>query len=249
MRTCGECIKNVGGRCQDKMPNGEPVNIKVSVELEACIAQYGYEGFRPKQNSVEVVCINCIRYNGALRPCNKGHTPVSDRDCCLIGFEPSPALSPKPQGPSYFAIKVVETKENDMNAIIRLADSQLNKQIEDFGGLSLDIREALESLQSEERKQAAQTAAKEVLNLLNSANASIEDSVSEINAARRLEKQARNRISEINRARVYGLETNNFVPLGILVGKIQPYQVDNEVLRKVPGDWVSSKDESSKDGK
>ena len=133
----------------------------------------------------------------------------------------------------------------NMNAIIRLADSQLNKQIEDFGGLSLDIRGALTELQDAERKESAKAAAKEVMAFLQNTNGAIEFQVKEIRRARRLEETAKKSIEQLTRAKAYGLETNNFIPLGILLGQIGEYSVENKDLLKVPADWQPKKAEVS----
>src|SRR5579859_5049907 len=73
-----------------------------------------------------------------------------------------------------YYVNSTKKETGNMNAIIRLADSQLNKQIEDFGGLQLNIREALETLQAEEQKQASHAAAKEVMEYLKNANVAVE---------------------------------------------------------------------------
>lgn len=137
--------------------------------------------------------------------------------------------------------KEEETMSN--TAIIRLADSQLNKEIEDFGGLSLDIREALTNLQAEERKQSAQDAAKVVMQYLKDASDRIEDNVDSIRSARRQEEAAKKSIDRINRAKAYGLETNNFVPLGVMLGRIYEHNVDNKDLLKIPEGWEPKKAE------
>ena len=129
------------------------------------------------------------------------------------------------------------------NAIIRLADSQLNKQIEDFGGLSLDIRGALNELQDAERKESAKQAAQEIVSLLKVASASVEFQVKEIRRARRLEESAKKSIAELARAKAYGLETNNFIPLGVLLGHVYEHNVENKDLLKVPADWQPKKAE------
>lgn len=119
------------------------------------------------------------------------------------------------------------------NAIIRLADSQLSKQIEDFGGLQLDIREALEEMQKEEQKTAALQAAKEVMQVLKAANNHIEVAVLTIRDARKTEQRAKERITALNKAKAYGKATNNFVPLLVLLGKISEYDVENKELLKI----------------
>jgi hypothetical protein len=124
------------------------------------------------------------------------------------------------------------------NAIIRLADSQFTKEVADFGGLNVDLREALQDMQAAQKKEAAIAAAKEVMGVLNAAEIVIEENVSEIRSARNTVEAAKTRIADINRAKAYGLETNNFVPLGILVGHVGSHRVENKELLKVPTDWT-----------
>lgn len=134
----------------------------------------------------------------------------------------------------YYASPSKLKKENNMsNAIIRLADSQLSKQIEDFGGLQLDIREALEEMQKEEQKTVALQAAKEVMRVLNAANNHIESNVLTMREARKTEQRAKEKIVAINKAKAYGKATNNFVPLSVLLGLVAEYQVENKDLLKI----------------
>jgi hypothetical protein len=131
---------------------------------------------------------------------------------------------------------------NMSNAIIRLADSQLSKEVEDFGGLQVDLRDALTKLQAEERQTAAANAAREVMSLINDANEHIEYQVREIRSCRNFVENAKKDISAINKARAYGLKTNNFVPLAVHLGKILPNQVEDKSLleideSKLPEDW------------
>jgi hypothetical protein len=124
------------------------------------------------------------------------------------------------------------------NAIIRLADSQFTKEVADFGGLNIDLREALQDMQATQKKEAAIAAAKEVMGVLNAAETVIEDNVGNIRSARSIVENSKARIASINRAKAYGLETNNFVPLGILIGSIYEHHVENKELTKVPSDWA-----------
>jgi hypothetical protein len=138
-------------------------------------------------------------------------------------------------------LEVPTTKKEETtmsNAIIRLADSQFTKEVADFGGLNVDLREALQDMQAAQKKEAAIAAAKEVMGVLNAAEIVIEENVSEIRSARNTVEAAKTRIADINRAKAYGLETNNFVPLGILVGHVGSHRVENKELLKVPTDWT-----------
>lgn len=129
-------------------------------------------------------------------------------------------------------------KENiNMNAIIRLADSQLNKDMEEFGALPIDIREALVGMQETAKKDAAQAAAKEVMALLSNTSKQVEYKVNEIRSYRKSIDGLKDGLEAISRAKAYGLETSNFIPLAILAGQISASSIDNKDLTKVPEDW------------
>lgn len=134
--------------------------------------------------------------------------------------------------PYYSYSKKEETKTMS-NAIIKLADSQFTKEIADFGGLNVDLREALQDMQAQQKKDAAIAAAKEVMGVLNRAEQSIEANVEEIRRARKAEANAKAHIEKINRAKAYGLATNNFVPLAVELGLVNEYNVENKDLLKI----------------
>jgi hypothetical protein len=132
------------------------------------------------------------------------------------------------------------------NAIIRLADSQFNKEVVELGGsnigLSSDLKEALAELQEKDRKESAKAAATEVMNLLKLAEGHIERKVEVIQNARRQEALAKKEILDFQKARAYGLATNNFVPLAVLTGHIWKGDISNKSLleideSKLPEGW------------
>lgn len=139
---------------------------------------------------------------------------------------------------SFYYTHSLKKESINMNAIIRLADSQLNKDMEEFGALPIDIRTALVTMQEEAKKNAATSAAKEVMQLLENTNKQVEVKVTSIRSYRKLIDSTKTELETIARAKAYGLETSNFIPLSILAGQIRIGDLDNKDLGKVPEDWA-----------
>jgi hypothetical protein len=122
---------------------------------------------------------------------------------------------------------------NQANAIISLADSTLENEVEDFNGLQEDIKAALGDLQIAERKSIAEKAAKDIMSTIVLANNQIGQQVTNIRSYRKYVADAQTKIAEIKKAKAYGKATNNFVPLAILLGTISEHSVDNKELLKI----------------
>ena len=132
----------------------------------------------------------------------------------------------------------IKKETSNMNAIIRLADSQLNKELVQFGALPIDIRTALVDLQDKAKKEAAQASAQEVMNLLTLASKKVEAKVNDIRCYRKAVETMKDDLAAIGRAKAYGLESSNFVPLAVLLGQLSASNVENKDLTKVPEDWA-----------
>lgn len=293
MPTCGDCKKNVDGRCKDLRPNGKPFDMPVTNISGACTPNTDLgEGFVPKEQPVmlgqllkkkfdevpaETTCCDCEHFTGEGKICKDGrhyantltlkcvnfklkkaNAPKKCCGTCARYSEESCNLTSKPlhvesdwgwgceshilaEKSDQEVVKQKPSTEKETstmsNAIIRLADSQFNREVVELGGsnigLSQDLKEALLELQAKDRKESATAAAAEVMSLLKAAESKIESEVGTIQHARRMEANAKKRIADINRAKAYGLATNNFVPLGVLVGTIYAHHVSNEDLLKI----------------
>jgi hypothetical protein len=192
----------------------------------------------------KTTCFDCSHFKGQNKSCGNGHFANNTAYKCHK-FEIRFIDDKVVEQASLEAIRekaltktTTTSKETStMNAIIRLADSQLNKEMEEFGSLQPDIQEALVEMQEEAKKTAAKSAAAEVMKLLEQSNKSIETFVTGI---RTLRKQIDNNKAAIEtwaRAKGYGLETSNFIPLAILAGQIHVSAVENQDLTKVPEGW------------
>lgn len=129
-----------------------------------------------------------------------------------------------------------------LKSIIRLADTQLNQDVEDFGGVKIDLKEALVQLQAQEKDEATLAAAKDVLSIIKAANVNIEDAVARIRSYQTSIKATKDGIRQLNRAKAYGIATSNFVPLAIHIGALKEYEVDNKELLVIddsllPANW------------
>jgi hypothetical protein len=270
MPTCGECKNRIIGFCQDEHPDGRKMFMKVEPQELACKSvEFGWKGFTPLTPRN---CSTCGYFKGENQPCGwnrlaeirvqshmgskcKHHKPKGQtRDDFSFAMKVSDPSFGTGRGvwsreeAEFQADQFINAGNKETsnmttsNAIIRLADSQLNQEIVDFGGLNVDLANALTEMQAEDRKAAAKDAAKQILDVIKAADQHIEYQVGEIQRHRRQEAAAKKDISEINKAKAYGLATNNFVPLGVLTGSINAHNVLNKDLLKIdesklPAGW------------
>ena len=105
------------------------------------------------------------------------------------------------------------------NTLIKLAGINDENEIMAELGLSDDtvvnseFSVALKELQEEDRKEAMKNAAKEVIDLLKHTKSSIDQLVTEIRCVRQREKKLLSAVKQIQLAREYAAETNNYIPL------------------------------------
>ena len=105
------------------------------------------------------------------------------------------------------------------NTLIKLAGINDENEIMTELGLSDDtivnseFSAALKELQEEDRKKALKNAAKEVIDLLKHTKSSTDRLVAEIRCVRQREKKLLAAVKQLQLAREYAAETNNFIPL------------------------------------
>lgn len=120
--------------------------------------------------------------------------------------------------------------------LVRLADKGLASELAEYGSFSPDIQEALKQEMEEEKKKAAQTAAKEIIKLVKTADNRIEQNVLNIRRLRKKEKELKKEMEAISDAKAIGMKSSNFVPLALAVGvpsKIIEDMVDTETFKKL----------------
>lgn len=230
-RTCGNCLFRQDGVCKTVVGMKYFEKVSESQDASSC------KKFLRNIPGV-VSCGNCNKHIDGN--CSSVKVPVESwhgTACKTFNRKPAELC---PEVADDFNPYVVNNQVNketgtmsNATSIIRLADSQFNKEVTDFGGLQLDLKDALVKLQNEERQAAATAAAKEVLSVINDANEHIEFQVGQIQTFRRNIDTAKKDISEINKAKAFGLATNNFVPLAVRLGRVQEYSVTNKDLLKI----------------
>lgn len=140
-------------------------------------------------------------------------------------------IKPQLQKEQGSVMKVSMTNIN-INLIGQLADKQLNQELAEAGisnFLPAEMKAALEEELALERENATRNAAREIYNLLKAAESVQVQHLGTVREARRLERQAKNALVQINRAKEYGLETQNFLPLLALMGHPLPSGIDRSL--------------------
>lgn len=123
--------------------------------------------------------------------------------------------------------------------IARLADSNVEQAVTDFGGMGVnaDLAAALASEAQERKAAVVKAAANEILNLSQNADGFIANQAQAKQAL--LEQIAGiNKVcAGVARARQYGAASNNFLPLASAIGLGIPAGTKAE-LKSVPKDWT-----------
>lgn len=136
------------------------------------------------------------------------------------------------------------SKKIDVTSLIVLADIGINNALSEFGmkiGINNDdeFSNAIIELQKNKRKEAILNAAEAAVALDKDAENMILEAIADLRKTRRIEKQIISKIKSIKRARDYGMETKNFMPLFSLITLI-PYEILNNINKEllvVPDDW------------
>lgn len=128
----------------------------------------------------------------------------------------------------------------NVNSLLKLADKSYAEEVASHGGsLPKLLQEALQEQLRDREKAAANAAASEIIALLGNAEQIVENEVKSIRRSRELIAQSKDRLSKIARAKAYGLESSNFLPLVHALGL--SYRTDDHFdtkLLEVPSDWV-----------
>ena len=101
---------------------------------------------------------------------------------------------------------------------------------------------ALKEMQEEDRKKAMKNAAKEVIDLLKHTKSATDGLVNEIRCVRQREKKLLAAVKQIQLAREYAAETNNYIPLLVALQYDSPrsqaaLQADFGEKARVPENW------------
>ena len=112
-----------------------------------------------------------------------------------------------------------------------------NEDLSKYDKLPPSIKEAMGKKLTERRTKAAEEATDIIINLIDETEKGIRVLVEDIRRARKIEKSKKALIEEANRAREYGYETNNWLPLYAIIYNIT--SLDKKY--KVPEDWKHTK--------
>jgi len=128
---------------------------------------------------------------------------------------------------------------NTVNALVlaRLANKDLNKAVSDFGALPLDIRESLTRQMNEQRQEAVDAAAEEIVMLLHNKDVFLVENQATIEGLKQQIAAITAVQESVALATRYGLSTQNFLPLNRLLGGMTPSGIGSE-LTAVPKNWA-----------
>lgn len=127
-----------------------------------------------------------------------------------------------------------------VTALMALADINLKTQLQAAGINTVSdnvFAAALQEAVADQQKEAVKNAANEVLAMFGAAQEQITDHVASVRELRREVDSRLASIQAINRAKMYGEATNNFLPLAALLGAITAVSPDKMHLCVVPANW------------
>lgn len=161
----------------------------------------------------------------------------------MANFLLDPIASPLPDYPKSSPVQTAKCKEHNMaqvNTLLKLADKSFAKDLEQFGEMPVDVKQALQEQLAEESANRAKDAAKEILSLFKAASVTVENTVNEIRSYNNMIGASKKKLAAITRAKEFGNETQNYIPLAILTGQIYEGDVrrsNPDVEREVPDSW------------
>ena len=125
----------------------------------------------------------------------------------------------------------------NVNTLIALASADIQAENEKYGALPISIKEALTHKMEERSKKVAMDAADNIIELLDRHEKAIQLNVTSLRELRRREKLIKDELIKAERAKAYGMATNNWVPLYVAVTGLSIGNVDKSLL-EVPSDWA-----------
>jgi hypothetical protein len=120
--------------------------------------------------------------------------------------------------------------------LLRLADKDTDKLVQDFGGLPLDIKEAIIKKQAESRQATVDAAAQEIVNLKQIKEAQLLLNAQRIQALNNEVAAITSQMGVIQDADRFGDSTSNYLPLAKTLNQGTPVGAKSELL-SVPKDW------------
>lgn len=132
---------------------------------------------------------------------------------------------------------------------LKIKNSETHDDLDKYVAKSSVAPSALQKAISQQLKardeEVVQTAASIIIDLMDETQSSIDSHVESLREVRRQQNDLLSKIKVLDRAKKYGAETSNYIPLMVAMGHMFPSQVENPDLLIIPEDWVPS-DEKKK---
>lgn len=120
-------------------------------------------------------------------------------------------------------------------------------------GENAALSAAVNDLIAGQQAESTRANAKIIVGVLTEAKNELGNLVDQIRSLRRQEKIVKEKIEAVERAQAYGLETNNFLPLAVMLSHDSASyftdEVDNADVLKVPANWVPKAEKPAKKAK
>lgn len=132
----------------------------------------------------------------------------------------------------------LDPRQETVNAPIlaRLAKSDVNNAVQDFGALPIDIRESLSRQMAEQKQEVVDAAASEIVKLLSNKDKFLVSNQLRIAELQRQIDDINSLQASVQRATQYGMATQNFLPILKLLGGSMPHGVEKSET-EVPKSW------------
>ena len=135
--------------------------------------------------------------------------------------------------------------------IIRMSNPKLQEDLKEFGVdafLDDELKAAMEAAQAEERQRNMKEAVEEMISVQRITVQTLTDKVHQLREIRAREAAKLQEIKDLERCKLYAIETRNYIPLMISLGIIGVKDCSElgtqGVVTEVPKDWKPSKTEN-----
>lgn len=125
----------------------------------------------------------------------------------------------------------------NVQTLARLADKEVEQMAADFGALPLDIRESITRKMAEARQAVVDAAADQIVALLQAKDGFVAQTALGITNLEKQITDLKAGLEKIQLATQYGVATQNFLPLSMLIGSGNGGCNKKELL-SVPAGWT-----------
>lgn len=136
---------------------------------------------------------------------------------------------------------------------LKIKNSESHDDLEKYLSKSSVAPTALQKAITQQLKardeEQVNTAALIIIDLMDETQGSINAHVESLREVRRQQSDLQGKIKHLDRAKKYGAETSNYIPLMLAMGHLVPSQVENPDLLTIPENWVPADEKSAKSTK